>query len=125
MAVTAKQVYDRALVLMDEVIEDGTIEIDEPTKYETKAIQILNILQMELLPPSQMPIVLTNINQNMSVSDRVAYLVAPYGLAAHLLLADSNETAPFYQDRYEELKRKITTSIQPIEDVNDVLGGML
>jgi hypothetical protein len=126
MAVTAKQVYDQALVLMDEVIETGTITTDNPNYYNTKALSILTTLQTELLPLSVTPTVITDLSQELLVSDRVALLTLPYGLAAKMLISEggSGDTltmATFYNNRYDELKRKTPTSIQPITDVYGIV----
>lgn len=126
MAVTAQQVYNTALTLMDEVQENGTVNPDNPDYYKTKAIAFINTLQYELTPPSQTPTLITSLTDNVSVSDRLALLVLPYGLAAHMLLAEGNmSTASFFNARYDELKRKTPTSIETIEDVYDVTGGMV
>lgn len=127
MAVTGKQVYDMALALMDEVQETGTIGVENPLEYQTKALSIINTLQFELLPPSQTPTLLTSLTQNLSVSDRTALLVLPYGLAAHLLLIEgsTSASAPFFNNRYEELKRKVPTTQTSITDVYSVLDGMV
>jgi hypothetical protein len=123
MAVTGQQVYERALVLMDEVVENGVITTETPEYYATKAINILNILQVELLPLSAIITPITSLTQTLQVSDRIAYLVLPYGLAGHLLIVDDMSVASFWNARYEELKRKIPTGgIIPIEDVYGVLG---
>lgn len=125
MAVTAKQVYQQALVLIDEVLETGSISADQPDYYEAKAKSILTTLQAELMKPNETPVVITDVNQKMLLSDRISLTVLPYGLAAHLLLQEDPNAASFYNARYDEMKRKIPTSIQSIEDVNDVLGGLL
>ena len=81
-------------------------------------------LQTELLPLPQTPEVITDLSQNLLISDRVAITVLPYGLAAHLLLTEDVNTASFFNARYDELKRKTPTSIHPIEDSLGVLKGM-
>jgi hypothetical protein len=123
MAVTAKQVYDIALVHIDEVLETGDIAPDPKNYYEAKALKILTTLQAELLPLSATPTQLTSLTSNLSVSDKVALTVLPYGLAAHLLIVDDPNTAAFYNARYDELKRKIPAgAAKPITDVYGVLG---
>ncbi|MFE8704134.1 hypothetical protein ACFYKX_26560 [Cytobacillus sp. FJAT-54145] len=127
MAVTAKQVFDMALVLIDEVTETGAISVDNPLEYQTKALNILNTLQFELVPPDESPVLLTSISQDLSVSDRTAVLILPYGLAAHLLLNEGDSAssiASFYNSRYEELKRRMPTQTESIEDIYEVLGGL-
>lgn len=123
MAVTGQQVLNRALALMDEVIETGAITTDTPEYYKTKAINILNILQVELLPLSATITPITDLTQNLQVTDRIAYLVLPYGLAAHLLIVDDIGISSFWNARYEELKRKLPTGgITPIVDVYGVMN---
>lgn len=111
---------------MDEVTDTGIIAPDNPTYYQNKAVIILNALQMELTPASQEAILITSLSDEITVSDRLALLVLPYGLAAHLMMAEGDSgmtVASFLNNRYEELKRKNSSSIQPIEDKYDVLGG--
>lgn len=124
MTVTAKQVYESALVLIDEVLETGNIVPDQPQYYQAKALSILTTLQTELLPLSQVPEVITDLNQDLLVSDRTAILVLPYGLAAHLLITDDPNTASFFNSRYEELKSRQMATITPITDKYNVLLGM-
>lgn len=119
--VTAKQVYDMALVLIDEVTEAGSVAPDTPKYYEAKAKSILTQLQTELLPASQVPEVITELNQALLLTDRVAIQILPYGLAAHLLMSEDTNAASFFNARYDELKRKIPTKIQPITDAYNVV----
>lgn len=122
--VTAKQVYDQALVLIDEVLETGVIAADQPEYYKTKALSILTILQTELLPLSQEPEVIKDFDQPLLVSNRVALEILPYGLAAHLLITEDLTIASFWNDRYEELKKRKPSSIVPIVDKYNVTSGM-
>lgn len=119
--VTAKQVYDMALVLIDEVTEEGSVTPDTPKYYESRAKSILTQLQSELLPASQEPEIITDLNQALKLTDRVAIQVLPYGLAAHLLLIEDANAASFFNARYDELKRKTLTVITKITDVYGVV----
>jgi hypothetical protein len=125
MTVTAKQVFDAAMVLIDEVLETGSIVPDQPEYYQAKARSILTTLQTELLPPTINPVPITDLNQPMLLSDRVSLSVVPYGLAAHLLIQEDVNTAAYYNARYDELKRKVHSTSGPITDVYDVLGGLM
>lgn len=129
MAVTGQQVYELALSLMDEVTDTGQILADNPKYYETKTKSILTTLQTELLPKSITPQMITDLSHELQVSNRVALLALPYGLAANLLISeggsgDSLTKATFYNNRYDELKIKQQVEPQPIEDKYGVLGGM-
>lgn len=118
--ITAQQVYDIALVLMDEVTETGNITTETPEYYRSKALNILTTLQTELLPLSITPVPVTSMTQTLLVSDRTALLVLPYGLAAHLLLSDDLTLSSFLNARYDELKRKVATG--GIVSTTDVYG---
>lgn len=120
--ITAQQVLDMAWVLIDQVDEVG--EIEQDVAQETKALSVLTILQAELLPNNQLPEVLTSLEDALSVDDRIAIRVLPYGLAAHLLLNEDPNVASFLNNRYDELKRKIPATSVKITDVYNVSGGM-
>lgn len=122
MAVTAKQVYDQALVLLDEVTETGTVLADQPEYYQAKTLSILTSLQAELLPLSEIPTVISSLSQELLLPDRTCLLVLPYGLAAHLLIQEDVNTASFYNSRYDELKVKIPTEVSTIESVYGLSG---
>lgn len=121
MPVTAQQVFDTALALMDEVTENGTITTETPEYYRTKAVSFINLLQVELLPPTAAITPITQLDQTLQLNDRIALLILPYGLAAHLLLNDDLSISSFFNDRYDELKRKIPTQAVPITDVYGAL----
>lgn len=124
MAVTAQQVYDIALVLMDEVTDTGEILADNPDYYKAKTLKILTTLQTELLPSTITPVLITDLSNTLLVSDRIALMALPYGLAAHLLLTEDVSSASYFNNRYDELKRKTYATITPITDVYSVLDGM-
>lgn len=124
MAVTAKQVFDMACVLIDEVSESGAIVLDNPDYYEKRAQTILTVLQTELLPNSLTPVMITDLEQDLLLDDRAAMKVLPYGLAAHLLLTDDPNTASYFNNRYDELKRTRPAKAQTITDSYNVVGGL-
>ncbi|WP_243299140.1 hypothetical protein [Bacillus litorisediminis] len=124
MAVTGQQVFDMAMVLIDEVSETGNIVADNPEYYRARSIKILTLLQAELMRVSETPVVINDLSQNLSLSDKQCLTVLPYGLAAHLLIQEDVNTASFFNARYDELKRRSPATIEPITDVNNVLGGM-
>lgn len=119
--ITAKQVYDMALVLIDEVTEAGAITPDTPKNYEAKARSILTTLQAEILPSSVSIPVIEDLTSSLLVSDKLALTALPYGLASHLMMQEGDMTiASYFNDRYEELKRKQATTIKKITDVYGV-----
>lgn len=123
MASYVGEVYVLAMKLMGEESQDGT-DAGYTNEYLEKAFGILTVLQGELLPPSTIPLVITDSGEALQVSDRVARLVLPYGLAAHLLMEEDQNRAAFFNARYDELKRKLPAIVTPITDVQNVLSGL-
>jgi hypothetical protein len=115
----AQDVFMKAMSLMDETSSDGTFA-GYDDEYKKKAWPILTILQSELLPLSVDTDDITGENSTLLVDDRTARIVLPYGLAAHLLLSENVQSASFFNDRYEELKRKKKATIASITDVYGV-----
>src|SRR5690606_20514601 len=93
MAVTGKQVFDITMNLIHEVSETGSIALDSPAYYETRSKAILSILQSELLPITETPQILTSLDTELVIDDRLAIQVLPYGLAAHLLMQEDMSIA--------------------------------
>lgn len=119
---TGQQVFDIACVLIDEVTEGGGLIVENPDYYTTKAKSLLTLLQTELLTNDQIPEVVTDLEQKLLLPDRVCLSVLPYGLAAHLLIADNDmETASFFNGRYDELKGKVKT-LAKTKTITDVYG---
>lgn len=125
MTVTAQQVFDISMSDIDNISDNGLIMSDNPDYYKTKAISFINQLQNDLMDS---PTTITDLSQNLSVSDRTAFRILPYGLASLLLIsentASSMNLAAFYDNKYENLKSKIPSAIQAITDNYDVTNGM-
>jgi lysophospholipase L1-like esterase len=114
--ITAQDVFITAMSLMDEESEDGAYT-GYPDEYKKKAWPILTLLQAELLPASASPSVITDNTSIFQVDDRTGLMVLPYGLAAHLLLNEDQNRAAYFNNRYDELKRKKKAVITKIKDV--------
>jgi hypothetical protein len=114
--ITAQDVFITAMSLMDEESEDGAYT-GYPDEYKKKAWPILTLLQAELLPASASPSVITDNTSIFQVDDRTGLMVLPYGLAAHLLLNEDQNRAAYFNNRYDELKRKKKAVITKIVDV--------
>jgi hypothetical protein len=119
MTVIAQDVFTIAMTLIDETSEDGTYE-GYPVEYKNKAWTIISMLQSELLPPTIPPLSITSNLSVLQVDERTGLSVLPYGLAAHLLIAEDQNRASFFNARYDELKRKRPALIVSITDVYGV-----
>jgi hypothetical protein len=118
----AQDVFVLAMNLMDEVSQDGTYA-GYPDDYKKKSWNILTLLQTELLPRSVQPLPITSDQTILQVSDQIGTTILPYGLAAHLLLPENPQVASFFNDRYEELKRKRPAIVSSIKDVYGIKEG--
>lgn len=122
MATTGQEVFNLTMALIDEVTDSGAISDANTRGYKAKTPAILTILQVELSRKEGIdtPNIITDISLPLDVSDYAARLVLPYGLATHLMLDENPDTAAFFNQKYEEMKRKIPTSFVPITDVYGV-----
>lgn len=90
MAVKAKEVADAALRLICHVGEMGAIDKNREGRYYGVAPSYLTVLQYELAefenaPP---PMAVTNLSQELDISDEDALKVMPVGLAMYFSLID-------------------------------------
>jgi hypothetical protein len=114
MAVTGNQVFSIALTLIDEVNTTGAIDKSDLT-LPTKALNFLTILQTEMKPnAAASEVVLKSLDDQLSLSDWQCLAVLPYGLAAMLAMQDAPAAANFFQQKFEENKRKKRAVIGPI-----------
>jgi hypothetical protein len=131
---TAQDVFDIAMGMMDEVL-NGNTNTGDTAEYKGRTLYILNALAGELYPYSdtytvgeagKRPIVerIEDFASGIGLDDYICRSVMPYGLAAHLLLDENPTSASFFQQRYEELVRGLSSGIPAAsEDIVDVYGG--
>jgi hypothetical protein len=118
----AQDVFLLSMSLMDEQSSDGTFA-GYDSDYKKKAWPILSVLQTELLPRSVQSIAITSDQSILQISDQIGVTILPYGLAAQLLIHENPQVASFFNDRYEELKRKRPALKTSIKDVYGIKEG--
>lgn len=131
---TAQRVYELAIALMDSQDSSGGANGSDNQEYKNRTLPIINVLAGELYPYSDTyeadddgrPTV-TQVkawDKPIDLDDYICVSVMPYGLAAHLLLAEDPATASFFQQRYDELKARLSVGMPAqSEDVYDVYGS--
>jgi hypothetical protein len=127
MSVTAQEVYERALALIDEIGEDGTIDAENTAGYAGKAPLLIDMLQRELATLERVTVEneISALTDALAISDDTALRIMPYGLAAKFALADKDADAyNEYSAQYELLKRTIKLEPDTITDVYGVLIGI-
>ena len=135
MSTTARQVFNLAIALMDEMNENtGATDTTDTKEYKLRTPNILSVLCGELYPYSDTytlntdgtrPIcpVVETIEGTIGLDDTLCTTVLPYGLAAHLLLGENNTAAGFFQQRYEEMREKLKNSPASFESISDAYGS--
>jgi hypothetical protein len=120
---TAREVYENALVLLDEVDESGALS--ESTAYEKKAPFLIDMLQREIARAEGIePAKIAALTDNLVISDDSANRIMPYGLAARFALADRlMEFASYYQGIYDERFRQIGVKTEDFNDDMNVMRG--
>src|SRR5690554_6810363 len=118
---TAREVFEIASALIDEVGED--IDSDN----EAKAPYIINLLQKELAfyESKELTSNIVTLDDELEISDDSAERIMPYGLAAKFALADKD--ADYYNEysaMYRSLIRTIRCDEEEIEDEYNILAGM-
>lgn len=127
-----QEVFEIAMALMDELSVSGAADTADTAEYRNRTLAILNVLQIELFPHSDMyqtgedgkravPEKLLSFSEPMTdMDDGLAVGVMPYGLAGRLLAAEGDERGNFYLQAYEDMKRTlrhVPAEFEPIEDV--------
>jgi hypothetical protein len=131
---TAQQVFEMAIALMDSQSDDGRADTNDNAEYKNRTLPLLNILRGELYIYSDTyetdeegrPIAayIRTFDKPLDLDDYICQSVLPYGLAAHLLLAEDPATANFFQQRYDELKQTLARGLPASsEDIVDVYGS--
>lgn len=131
---TAQTIYEMAIALMDSMSDTGEADTTDNAEYKNRTLPILNILRGELYPFSDtyekddegrpVATLIRAFDKPIDLDDYICQSVMPYGLAAHLLLAEDPATANFFQQRYDELKQTLARGLpNKSEDIEDVYGG--
>jgi hypothetical protein len=120
---TAQEVYNNALILLDEVDEAG--DFTEDAAYEAKAPVIINLLQREIARAEGVePNKITALMDTLVISDDSAERILPYGVAAKFALADKlMEFASYYQGIYDERFKQVGVHIEDFNDDMNIMRG--
>lgn len=122
---TGQDIFDKAITLMGELSDSGETDWADTKEYKDRALNILNTLRGEVYQYSdtyntskkqydnKRPVcqVLSSLDDYIDIDDTLAQTVLPYGLAAHLLLDENDNMASFFQQRYDELLKRLGMNI--------------
>lgn len=124
---TARDVFELSLALIDELEDDGSISEEDTAGYAGRAPAIIDVLQRELAfyEGKTLTARIGSLDDTMQISDDTAERILPYGLAAAFALADKN--GDMYNDcsvMYRTLIRTIRADETDISDEYGVMGGL-
>jgi len=130
----AQYVFETAVTIMDSLSDTGKADVADNNEYKNRTLKLLNLLRGELYPYSDTyekdeegrPIaaLIRDFEKPIDLDDYICQTVMPYGLAAHLLLQEDPAAANFCQQRYDELKAKLSIGLPAkSEDIEDVFGN--
>ena len=123
---TGMDIFNAAITLMGEMSDLGETDWADTKEYKDRALNILNTLRGEVYQysdtynttspekyPNKRPVcpIMESLDDEIGIDDTLAQTVLPYGLAAHLLLDENDNMAAFFQQRYEELLRRLGMNI--------------
>ena len=136
--VTAQDVFDTAMSLMDELSHAEGLTIHADTRdYLRRTPAILTVLCGELYrfsdsfergepgvrPVYQGPV--EYMEQELTLDDFLTRTVLPYGLAAHLLAEEAPAFASFFLQRYQGLLLSQGAAVPTVtETIRDLYGGV-
>jgi len=120
---TAQEPYDIALILIDEVDEDG--EFTDDAAREKRAPYLIDALQREIAKAEGIETSdITSFTDVLVISDDSAKRILPYGLAAEFALSDGlKEFAARYQNTYDQRFKQIGVTIEDFNDDQNVMKG--
>ncbi len=125
--VTAGDVFDAAMALMDELDASGSARTTDTAEYENRTPGILNALASEYLMLSGAGSLVTVESLEdvvLNVPDTYSLGVLNYGLAANLLVDENPAAASFYEQRYEQLRDAFLARDASEAESVDIYGGI-
>lgn len=120
MSVTALQIFNQSMDLMDKRSATGSIDVTKTNRYKVRTPNILTMWQNELATELmiEIPDAIIDLSQVITVTDTIS---GHYYLASVLLLTEDSDTASYFQQKFEENRRlymsRRPTKISRIVDV--------
>jgi hypothetical protein len=127
MSVTAQQILDKSLKLYAQTKKDGTIDTTKTAEYSGKAIDLLNVVLLEIAEREGNKEIedITALTDVVGISDFNAKISAVYGLIQLFAIADGDDNMfGFFSVKYENAKSKIIRKAFKIQDDMNILSGM-
>lgn len=122
--ITVQQVFDAAIMLMDEQSEStGKTQTEDNQEYRFRTLPVLTTLLPQLGAAESLVVpedfAASDFAQCVPLEDELCLGVLPYGLAACLLAGENENLANWFQQRFQEARATLPGSntgvFQPIE----------
>ncbi|SMC80483.1 hypothetical protein [Papillibacter cinnamivorans] len=133
---TAQEIFECAMVLMDGLNYRGEADTDENQDYKYKALTLINLLAQECYLSSDTydpgevgsrptPEPVEAFSDTVDLDEAICRNILPYGVAAHLLLAEGNTAmASFVNQKYQENLQKFKAVPRAGRETELVYGGI-
>lgn len=133
---TAQEIFECAMVLMDGLNYRGEADTDENLEYKYKTLTLINLLAQECYLSSDTydpgeggsrpaPDPVEAFTDTVDLDEAICRNVLPYGVAAHLLLAEGNTVmASFVNQKYQENLMKFRSVPRESQETELVYGGI-
>ena len=123
MATTAQQVFELAMGIMDELTQNGAVDPQNTAEYRARTPKLLTLLQSEIASLEGVETTLiSNLTDNMAISDNSCIMILPWGLANLLVLEENETLAAFCKVKYDKFLNTMPCSETDITDVYLELG---
>ena len=119
---TGQDIFNKACDLISKRLSNGTIDPNSTAVYRARSLGLItlwqSIMQTELLQTISDPI--TDLSDEITVVDNIT---GPYYLAANLIFNEDSDSANYFQQMFEVLKKTVIRK-QPAEwvEITDVYG---
>lgn len=127
MSYTGTEIFEMAVVVIDELSDTGTVNDSQVKEYKYKAPRLLDMWQREIARIESITDVtkITALTQELQVSERNC-ISGAYYLAMHFAISDqNNELAALCKGKYQELKAEAAIPAVAVDiiDVYSLTGG--
>ncbi|MPM89640.1 hypothetical protein SDC9_136752 [bioreactor metagenome] len=127
MAYTGTEIFNKAIAVIDELSDAGTITEAQVNTYKARAPYLLDSFQHEMQKREHITelVKITDLSQTLQLSDAGCNAGA-YFLALWFANADQNsDLEKLCRNKYDELKNdiRVPLPIRSITDVYNITGG--
>jgi hypothetical protein len=119
LILTGQDIFNQAMDLISKRKPDGTIDENKTKVYNARSPGLLTMWQneIELYLGTTLSEPITSLTDTITVNDKSS---GAYFLAANFLLVEDPDSASFFQQKFEELRKlQLNRQVATEEDIED------